>query len=493
VVGKAARRAAALAVAVLAIALVCAAAAQARGTVDETLTLFFGGDGTGKVTISPPGLTCNANCRATVAQGSTVTMTATPDPGSGVDSWSSNVCAEQGSALEYHGTTCTVTMTSSKSVSIYFEKVQLNVFFGGDGTGSVTSAPAGVDCKENCKATFAPGTKVVLTAKPDADSGMDSWSSNVCAEQGSKTEYHGLVCTITMDRDKSISVYFEKVQLNVFFGQPNQGTVTSSPPGIDCSENCKGTFPKGVTVKLTAQPKAGFTIDSWSSNVCSEQGNKQSYNGTTCTTLMDRDKSFSIYFKAGSAGGTIGSSSPPPPPKPGVAVNVEADSGVILVKVPGSAAFATLQGGAQVPVGSTVDATRGKMGLTSSGGASDFSKGAFKVTEPKGVGGARVTALALTGGNFGACPKKVKRKTAGVSSTSAAAPKVIRQLVGNGKGRFRTTGRLASATVRGTGWTIQDRCDGTLVKVTKGVVAVTNLKTHKVVVVRAGKTYLAKS
>jgi hypothetical protein len=405
VVRKAARRAAALAVAVLAIALVCAAAAQARGTVDETLTLFFGGDGTGKVTISPPGLTCNANCRATVPEGTTVTLTAAADPGSGLDSWSSNVCNEQGSALSYKGLTCTITMTSSKS----------------------------------------------------------------------------------------FSVYFEKVQLNIFFGQPNQGSVTSSPPGIDCSENCKGTFPKGVTVKLTAQPKAGFTIDSWSSNVCNEQGNKQSYNGTTCTILMDRDKSFSIYFKAGSAGGTIGSSSPPPPPKPGVAVNVEADSGVVLVKVPGSTAFATLQGGAQVPVGSTVDASKGKMGLTSSGGQSDFSKGAFKVTEPKVAGGVRVTSLALTGGNFGACPKKVKRKTASVSSASAAAPKVIRQLVGNGKGRFRTTGRLAAATVRGTGWTIQDRCDGTLVKVTKGVVAVTNLKTHKVVLVKAGKSYLAKS
>ena len=30
------------------------------------------------------------------------------------------------------------------------------------------------------------------------------------------------------------------------------------------------------------------------------------------------------------------------------------------------------------------------------------------------------------------------------------------------KGKFRTKGRYAAATVRGTKWTIADRCDGTL-------------------------------
>jgi hypothetical protein len=299
-----------------------------------------------------------------------------------------------------------------------------------------------------------------------------------------------------MDSDKSITVYFEKVNLNIFFGQPDQGTVTSSPAGIDCSQNCVGTYPKGVTVKLTAQPKSGFTIDSWSGGVCDEQRNKTTYSGTTCTTLLDRDKSVSVYFKAGAAAPvpapaapTIGSSSPPPPPRAGKAVNVESEGGTTLVKLPGSSTYQRLKGGAQVPVGSVVDVTKGRMGLTSSGGASDFSKGRFVVREPK-VAGARVTTLALTGGSFAVCPKqtkKAKRKTAGV----AAAPRVVRQLLGSGKGRFRTSGRFASATVRGTVWTIQDRCDGTLVIVRKGTVGVTNLKTHKVVLVKAGKRYLA--
>src|SRR5439155_1670314 len=151
----------------------------------------------------------------------------------------------------------------------------LTLFFGGDGTGKVTSSPAGITCTANCRGTFAQGTSVTLTAMADPGSALDSWSSNQCQEQGSALTYKGAICTVLMAKDKSISAYFEKVQLNLYFGQPNQGQVTSSPAGIDYSQNCKGTFPKGVTVKLTVQPKAGFIVDSWSGGFCTEQGNKQ--------------------------------------------------------------------------------------------------------------------------------------------------------------------------------------------------------------------------
>jgi hypothetical protein len=336
----------------------------------------------------------------------------------------------------------------------------------------------------------------VLTAKPDADSGFDGWSSNVCAEQGSALDYRGLVCSFTIADDMSVSADFARATLNLYLGSSGQGRVTSSPAGISCTEDCKATFPQGIQVKLTADPGSGSAVESWSNGVCAEQGSKLEYDGTTCTTTLDGDKSISISFKAGAAAPvpapaapTIGSSSPPPPPRAGKAVNVESEGGTTLVKLPGSSTYQRLKGGAQVPVGSVVDVTKGRMGLTSSGGASDFSKGRFVVREPK-VAGARVTTLALTGGSFAVCPKqtkKAKRKTAGV----AAAPRVVRQLLGSGKGRFRTSGRFASATVRGTVWTIQDRCDGTLVIVRKGTVGVTNLKTHKVVLVKAGKRYLA--
>jgi hypothetical protein len=47
--------------------------------------------------------------------------------------------------------------------------------------------------------------------------------------------------------------------------------------------------------------------------------------------------------------------------------------------------------------------------------------------------------------------------------------------------------------VRGTRWETIDRCDGTLTKVTRGRVAVRDFRRKKTVIVRAGKSYLAKA
>jgi ferric-dicitrate binding protein FerR (iron transport regulator) len=69
---------------------------------------------------------------------------------------------------------------------------------------------------------------------------------------------------------------------------------------------------------------------------------------------------------------------------------------------------------------------------------------------------------------------------------------VIRKLRGNGRGRFRTRGRYSAATVRGTDWTVEDRCDGTLTRVKRGRVSVRDFRRRKTVTVRAGKSYLAK-
>ena len=68
----------------------------------------------------------------------------------------------------------------------------------------------------------------------------------------------------------------------------------------------------------------------------------------------------------------------------------------------------------------------------------------------------------------------------------------MRRLFGDGKGSFRTTGRNAAATVRGTRWSVQDRCDGTLVTVQRGRVSVRDLVRHKTVLVKTGHTYLAR-
>ena len=70
---------------------------------------------------------------------------------------------------------------------------------------------------------------------------------------------------------------------------------------------------------------------------------------------------------------------------------------------------------------------------------------------------------------------------------------VLGQLWGSGKGKFRTSGKYSSATVRGTIWLVQDRCEGTLTKVSRGTVQVADFQRHTTVSVKAGHSYLARA
>ena len=70
---------------------------------------------------------------------------------------------------------------------------------------------------------------------------------------------------------------------------------------------------------------------------------------------------------------------------------------------------------------------------------------------------------------------------------------VVRSLWGaDHGGHFRTHGHNSVATVRGTRWLTQDRCDGTLTKVTRGAVSVHDVRAHRTVIVKAGHSYLAR-
>ena len=75
------------------------------------------------------------------------------------------------------------------------------------------------------------------------------------------------------------------------------------------------------------------------------------------------------------------------------------------------------------------------------------------------------TYAKLAGGSFAGC----KGATNGARTAGAGKkPKtVVRQLWGNAHGNYTTKGRYGSASVSGTKWLTQDRCDGTYVLVTK--------------------------
>jgi hypothetical protein len=110
--------------------------------------------------------------------------------------------------------------------------------------------------------------------------------------------------------------------------------VTSSPAGISCSASCKQSFPTGTTVKLTATPKPGSTVYSWSSEVCAEQGKSlNTYRGRTCTLVMDAERSVSVSFveppRLEPAKATPGPPAPTAGATSGLAVGVSGDGTVV--------------------------------------------------------------------------------------------------------------------------------------------------------------------
>ena len=193
---------------------------------------------------------------------------------------------------------------------------------------------------------------------------------------------------------------------------------------------------------------------------------------------------------------------PPDPPKPpiqpiaqaqlvpenGESLAVEPLSGVIYIKLPGSAKQVKLTEGMLIPVGSVVDASKGKVTLTSVNKAGEaqtavFYGGKFLVAQRDGSG---LVTLKLRGGNFKSCGK------AGPSTATASAGRKGRRLWGSGKGKFRTEGNYGSATVRGTVWLTEDRCSGTFFKVRKGVVTVRDFSGNQTFSLSKGKSYLAQ-
>ena len=97
------------------------------------------------------------------------------------------------------------------------------------------------------------------------------------------------------------------------------------------------------------------------------------------------------------------------------------------------------------------------------------------------------TEIRLPKGGFGSC-----RATAGAAQRRSRRT-INRVRARAGGPRYRTAGRHSAATVRGTDWTMADRCDGTLTSVRRGRVVVRDFRRRRNVVVRAGESYLARA
>jgi hypothetical protein len=192
-------------------------------------------------------------------------------------------------------------------------------------------------------------------------------------------------------------------------------------------------------------------------------------------------------------------------PEQGEHLNARLEHGVVLVRMPGTHRTLPLHDVASLPVGAVVDARHGAVTFVTVPNelgepqVATFFGSVLQVNQPHGV---RYTELRLRGGRFSRCSKRpaARRSVFGRSLLPLAAMtrkrrhgrgRTVRKLWGKGHGHFRTRGRNGAATVRGTVWLTADRCDGTLVRVKRGLVDVRDFAGHRNVSVPAGHGYLA--
>ena len=257
----------------------------------ETVVVTVGGSGT--ITSSPAGISCAGagSCSYPFPVGTTVTLSAAPASGQTFLGWS-GACS--GTTL-----TCAIDVSTTENVSASFAPViqtdSLQVTVGG--AGSVTSNPAGINCTGagTCSQSYASGTTVTLSALPASGNAFVGWTG-ACSGTGTS-------CTVVLSSpSESVGASFaaavQYFALQVADG--GNGTVTSSPTGINCSgasasTGCSQSFTSGTTVQLTAAPASGYVFSTWS-GACSG-------STASCTVTMNAAQGVGATFAASSPTG----------------------------------------------------------------------------------------------------------------------------------------------------------------------------------------------
>lgn len=242
---------------------------QGGGSLEVVRT----GTGNGTVTSSPTGIDCGATCRSSFAASTLVTLTATAHAGTVFVGWEGGACAGS--------TRCDVLVNGDASVRAVFRSEAgartLRVTREGEGRGMVTSSPAGIDCGVTCTASFAAGTRLILTTTAESGSVFEAWDGGGCSGRDR--------CTLSMDSDTSVHARFRASRdahlITVIRSGSGAGMVSSSPAGIDCGQSCAGSFASGSQLTLIPTAQAGSVFTGWTGMGCSGTG--------SCTIIIGPD------------------------------------------------------------------------------------------------------------------------------------------------------------------------------------------------------------
>ena len=92
-----------------------------------------------------------------------------------------------------------LTLSSGVIVVTTASQFTLSLTKAGNGSGTVTSSPSGINCGSTCSASFTSSTIVTLTATAASGSTFSSWSGNSDCSDGSVTLDASKSCTATFN------------------------------------------------------------------------------------------------------------------------------------------------------------------------------------------------------------------------------------------------------------------------------------------------------
>jgi hypothetical protein len=122
----------------------------------------------------------------------------------------------------------------------------------------------------------------------------------------------------------------------------------------------------------------------------------------------------------------------------------------------------------------------------------DFTGGIFQMLQDRTQKGLTQLTLMNTLSRSKVCASVGKGGKASIAARKVAN-KVLGLLKSTDQGRFSTRGDYSAATVRGTQYSVQNTCAGTLTTVQRGSVVVNYFRRHQNVVVTTGHAFLAQA
>ena len=174
-----------------------------------------------------------------VPEGSTIILTAVPDEGYAVDTWSVTPEGDLAAGGNAGSSTATLRVSNDVTVTVTFKQVQFKIDFGVDGgNGTLTAKVDGSGISSGDMVEH--GKTVIFTATPHSNYAVEKWTNNgtPIAAAGTNTTYNH-----TVTADANIKVKFKYAGPALAVNQQNfTGTVGDTLPVYKLVTSGSGSY-----------------------------------------------------------------------------------------------------------------------------------------------------------------------------------------------------------------------------------------------------------